>query len=268
MTKVTFIWHDCFTVETPSANFIFDYWLDSNGANNPEPGFLDSLSPDKPLYVLVSHSHKDHFNTAIFGWASRFNNIHYIISKDVGKRIRHILSPTSVYSGPKVEAGKVTVLRPGERFEAEGVRIAAFPSTDVGNSYIAEVDGQRIFHAGDLNAWIWLDESTPAEIKKAMGDYNACLRDIESYLILQQRQTIDFCFFPVDSRIGRDYPTGARIFVRKFDVGRFFAMHFDLGDEDERLKRCREALNFNIYANTERGEYIPLAVNGSYYISS
>lgn len=273
MVKVSFIWHDCFVVETDSVNMVFDYWRDCDG--NPEefPGFLENLSKSKPLLVFISHGHKDHFNPSVFAWANRFENIRYIVSKDVMRRIRHIISPTSVYSGPKADSSQVTALRPGESFKSEYIGVHAFPSTDIGNSYLVEADGLRIFHAGDLNAWIWPEESTEAELKKAMGDFRACLREIKDYLISDVNSQghsvgrIDFCFFPVDSRIGGDYFTGARLFVHEFNVKRFFPMHFDLGDQAEREKRRWDAINFLKFANKERGEYIPLVLNGSYYLS-
>lgn len=265
MVKITYVWHDCFVVETKSAMFVFDYWLDADGTPAELPAVIASADRDKTLYVLVSHGHKDHYNPAVFSWASEFRDVRYVVSRDVMKRIRHVVSATSVYSGPKVAPERVTALRPGECFYAEGVRIAAFPSTDIGNSYIVEADGRRLFHAGDLNAWIWKDESTKAEVRKAMGDYRACLRDIHAYLEHASDRAIDYCFFPVDSRIGTDYFIGASIFVREFDVRKFFPMHFALGDEEERSRRRADALCFGLYANPERGEYIPLALPGASY---
>lgn len=273
MATVTFIWHDCFVVETSDAVLVFDYWLDADGENRPYPTFLGAISPDKPLYVFVSHGHKDHFNTNIFYWSQNFENIHYFVSKDIGRRIRHILSPTSVYSGPKTDESRVSVMRAGEFYSDGVLNVHAFPSTDIGISYLAETKNERIFHAGDLNAWLWLDESTEQEIKKAMGDYKACLRDIKTYIDspeakdLNPTEHIDYCFFPVDSRIGRDYYNGAKIFVREFNIARFFPMHFDLGDSAERRIRREDAIKFNKYANLDRGEYIPLVLNGSSYIS-
>lgn len=245
---VEFVWHDCFVVKSDSVNMVFDYWLDKDGENREFPDFLSELDPDKPLIVFVSHGHKDHYNPAIFSWASRFSNIHYIVSKDVYKRIRHIISPSSVYSGPKVDESSVIQMRPGDDYFADSFHVRACPSTDIGNSYMVETDGQRFFHAGDLNAWIWLDESTEQEVKKALGDYKACLRDIAAYLDSAEADAwrsgavIDYCFFPVDSRIGRDYETGAKMFLETFKVINFCPMHFDLGDDAERLERKADAL--------------------------
>lgn len=278
MVKIEYIWHDCFFVETPAAGIVFDFWLDRDGENRDFPDFLADFDPGKALYVFISHGHKDHYNPAVFSWASRFPNIRYMVSRDVMRRIRHIMSESSVYSGPKVDPSCVTALGPGDRFGDGNLTVAAFPSTDIGNSYIIELSGKRFFHAGDLNAWIWKEESTQSEVKKAIGDYNACLRDIRAYL---DRATegegsvsgcltdiIDYCFFPVDSRIGSEYFTGAYIFVRKFDVRRFFPMHFALGTPDERERYRTDALRFGLYANPGRGEYIPLALSGAVYMDA
>lgn len=275
MVKVTYIRHDGFLVETDRVNIVFDYWVDADGEDREIPRCLEKVDHAKPLYVLVSHGHKDHFNRKIFSWAERFTNIRYIVSSDVMKRIRHIVSESSVYRGPKVEASKVTMLRPGEAWDDREVVVRAFPSTDIGNSYMVTTDGLRFFHAGDLNAWIWKDESTEQEVRKALGDFRACLHDIKEYLLyigedmgLNGEAPVDYAFFPVDSRIGRDYFTGAAEFVKEVDVKRFFPMHFALGDEEEQAQRIEDALRFDLYANELRGEYIPLALPGSTYINS
>lgn len=254
-------------VRTDSANFVFDYWMDSNGDPLTEPCFLDSLEPEKPLLVFVSHGHKDHFNKDVFAWAARFPQLTYVVSRDVMKRVRHIVSPSSVYSGPKVAAGRVMAMRAGDVLELCGTTVAAFPSTDIGNSYMVECDGIRIFHAGDLNAWIWKDESTEAEVRKALGDYRACLRDVGQWLAGRPSPEIDYCFFPVDSRIGRDYFTGAAEFVRRFNVEHFFPMHFALGDAAERKIRSEDAIKFPLYANQSHGEYIALVSPGTSYFN-
>lgn len=257
--QVTFIWHDCFLVETPELAMIFDYWLDESGSANPMPQALSHLDREKPLLVFVSHGHKDHYNPAVFGWASEFENISYIVSRDVWRRMRHVVSPSSPYLGPKIDISRVYALKSGEKADIGGVEVTAYPSTDIGNSYgLILPDGTRLFHAGDLNAWIWKEESTRQEIAKAMGDYQACLRDIA--VDLGENLHFDVLFFPVDSRIGSEYWTGAAEFVRKFDVSYFFPMHFGLGDDKEREQRRKDAFRFDLYAAS--GEYIGLGSPG------
>lgn len=262
MVKIIYIWHDCFVVETPHAILVFDYWLDEDGESRDIPLFHYDTDPELPVYVFVSHFHKDHYNPAIFGWQSVFPDIHYVVSPDVWKRMRHIVSPTSVYKGPKVDPKLVVVLRNGQTYEDDVVKASAFPSTDIGNSYLVETGGRRIFHAGDLNCWAWREESTPAEVNKAESDFSKCLDKIAGCL---GNEPIDYCFFPVDSRIGLGYPQGASVFVRRFKVMRFFPMHFALGDAAERERRAFDAVRFEMYANPDRGEYIPLCTPGTSY---
>lgn len=267
MDTVTYIWHDCFVVEIPSATLVFDYWRDVDGSAPEAPGFLGSVRKDKPLYVFVSHFHKDHYNPDIFAWPALGFDVRYFVSVDVWKRMRHIVSRTSVYAGPKVEADRVVVLRPGASYSDSTVSVKAFPSTDVGNSWFVEIDGRRIFHAGDLNAWIWRDESSASEVQAGLDAFRNCLAPISGVLKADGSDSgmpIDYCFFPVDSRIGSGYYVGARLFLQMFDVRIFFAMHFALGDEAEREVRRADAMRTELYANASRGKCHQLSSPGSY----
>lgn len=252
--KVTYIWHDCFVVESESGTLIFDFWKDPLYKPGERPMFFDRIDTDKPLYVFVSHHHKDHYTKRIFEWREYAVKIHYILSNDVRKFARHILNPDTVYAGPRPADSEVTVLHSGESFDDGVIHVDAFASTDIGNSYVVKIDGMTVFHAGDLNAWIWKDESTEQEIRKAMGDFTAIVRSVK-----EKYPEIDYAMFPVDSRIGRDYFTGAYHFVREVNVGHFFPMHFGLGETaEEQMKYKIDAARLDLYANKERGEYICL----------
>lgn len=252
--EIRYIWHDCFFISSESANLVFDFWMDPLTKNGSMPLFIQNADKNKPFYVFVSHHHKDHYSKRIFEWHSLFNDIHFIISKDTAKYARHILSENSIYKGQKPESSQVCVLTPGETYSDSVISVDAFGSTDIGNSYAVKIDGKTIFHAGDLNAWIWKDESTLQEIEKALNDYESILENI-----LLKHSRFDYVMFPVDSRIGSDYFTGAKTFVRKFDVSHFFPMHFGLGEStEEQLKYQLDANRFTEYANPYRGEYISL----------
>lgn len=255
MTEVTYLWHDGFAVRTDGCTLVFDYWQAG--------GKAAEFETSGPLYVFISHFHKDHYDPAVFAWATRPERVRYIVSRDVWIRMRHIMSPTSVYNGPRVHPDQVICLCPGQSYADDHIRVSAFPSTDAGNSYAVEIGDKTFFHAGDLNAWIWKDESTEQEVKKALGDFNACLDKIAKAGFSH----FDYAFFPVDSRIGRDYFTGAQIFVHRFKVDRFFPMHFALGGEEERRQRCADAIRFDLYMNPDQGEYIALTSPGDKYIS-
>lgn len=251
------ILHDCFTVRQPGCGMVFDYWQERGGSDNREelPGWLDDMDASKPLYVFVSHSHKDHFNRRIFEFADRFPHVRYLLSRETMRRCRHITSPSSVYNGPKVDADKVIGFSDGDSWSDGNISVHAFGSTDTGVSFMAETDGRLIYHAGDNNAWLWLDESTAQEVAQARRAFTAILDDIGAWL---EGRRIDVAFFPVDSRIGRRYYEGAREFVHRFDVGTFIPMHCGLGDPSEQRLRQHDATQFNLYANGDRGQYIAL----------
>ena len=268
MTKITYIWHDCFVVERPQYVLIFDYWRDpitdvqKTDTDKSYPSFLSELPEEKPLYIIVSHHHKDHFNKDIFKWGEKVANIRYIISKDVRRHIRYLLNPESTYSGSRPDPDRITVLDRGEIYEDSIIQVEAFGSTDIGNSYcVTDKEGVSIFHAGDLNAWIWKDESTDKEVAEALEKFRSIVGEIS-----EKHSKIDYAMFPVDSRIGRDYFTGAGIFVREIEIKHFFPMHFGLGETPcEQQRYRRDAARIELYANPERGEYICLQAPYSSY---
>lgn len=254
MTAITYIYHDCFVVRTSAAILVFDFWKMQASLAAVIPGIAASVTMPAerkalPVYVFVSHFHKDHYNRDIFTWSERVDNIRFIISKDVARHARHILNRESLYKGCRPSPGSVTVLGEGEHYSDACLEVDAFGSTDIGNSYMVRVDGMKIFHAGDLNAWIWKDESTHEEVAQAISDFKSILIDIR-----KKCRDIDIAFFPVDSRLGTDYYEGARIFLQMFRVNYFFPMHFCIMDDNEAYKalgtrRRMDALKFDDYAN-------------------
>lgn len=259
MIKTIYVYHDCFVMKAPEAVLVFDFWKDpcQRGAL-PDP--LVEVDRKMPVYVFVSHGHKDHYNPEIFSWAKHFPNIHYIVSKDVRKRINHIVSPLSAYKGDKVEADKVTAMSDNDSYVDGRISVRSFPSTDTGNSYAIKIGRCTVFHAGDLNAWIWKDESTEEEVKEALSAFNAIVDKIAS-----SYEAFDICFFPVDSRIGTDYYTGAKIFLERLKIGHFFPMHYELGDDPATIARLhRDAAEIERYASPTCNNYILSAPYSAY----
>lgn len=265
--RLYYIWHDCFVYQGQKAIIVFDFYYFPRSEFNPVyRSFIDFISDlakngcnPLPVYVLVSHHHKDHFTRDIFKWTESLTDVHYIISKDTERAVRYLLKPGSTYKGSvAVKPGQVTVLKEGERYQDDVLKVSAFGSTDIGNSYVTEVDGLTIFHAGDLNAWVWKDESTASEIKIAIDEFKTKLKPI-----VEAFPRIDCAMFPVDKRIGRDWWEGARIFVRSVDVDLFVPMHFCLfSNEEERIDFARGATKFDDYANPEHGHYSVMTFSG------
>lgn len=255
MIQVKYIFHDCFVITSEDATMVFDFWVDPLQKDKALPEFISQADKTKPLYVFVSHFHKDHYSTSIFDWYRLFNNVKYIVSHDVYKRMKYIRTDESTYKGQKIPESAVIELRPGDEFKDENLRVLAFSSTDVGNSYGIELAGKTYFHSGDLNAWIWKDESTVAEVNSMLARFSRILDDIHAW-----REELDYVFFPVDSRIGTDYFTGAKMFIEKFKVSHFFPMHFGLGQSPEETERYEASAGaVQNYASPNCREYILLS---------
>ena len=153
--KLDYIYHSGFAIEADGITVIIDYYKDSS-EEAPDRGIVHDHLLKKPgtLYVLSSHFHPDHFNRDILSWKEQWPDIRYIFSKDILKH-RRATAEDAVY------------INKGDVYEDENIRIEAFGSTDVGISFLIDLQGVRLFHAGDLNNWHWSEESTPQEIGRA-----------------------------------------------------------------------------------------------------
>lgn len=260
---LTFIWHDCFVLRLPGVGtVIFDYVRDPREKRVTEPSWVRDLKErNERTYVLVSHHHKDHFVNKIFEWCEGWPELHYIVSKDVASMIHHRIRPDSIWKGKRIPESQISIMRPGEDWSDGWIRIHAYDSTDIGNSYVVEGGGLKVFHAGDLNAWIWKDESTEEEVANEIRRYEEIIDTI-----VKDFPHLDIAMMPVDSRIGSEYYTGAKILVRKLDIDLFVPMHFGLGDIDDQPRYQADALRFELYANPQRGSYIALTSPGASYL--
>ncbi|MBQ0023668.1 MAG: MBL fold metallo-hydrolase [Prevotellaceae bacterium] len=215
--KLTYIFHSGFVLESERCVLIFDYWMD------PAHVLDGYMGTRKHVYVFSSHFHEDHFTKDIFKWRDCMPNITYILSKDILKRRRANRDDADVW------------MAKGAIWEDENLKVIATGSNDSGVSWIVEVEGKTIFHAGDLCNWYarFLADDAPegeiyseefqeyinpvAEEKRFLGE----LKDIHKIT-----GTFDLVMFPVDGRIGNGYTLGGRQFIDRFDVGMFVPMHF------------------------------------------
>ena len=202
--QLTYIFHSGFALETDRCILVFDYWMDPAGVM---PRLLQS---PKPLYVFSSHFHEDHFNRDIFSWRTRKANVRYILSKDILKHRRAQKEEADAWLGK------------GATWEDELLRVTATGSNDSGVSWVIETDGKRIFHAGDLNNWHWMDESPEEEWKR---DEAFFLCELEDIAVCKAK--MDVVLFPVDPRLGKEYMRGPLQFVKRIKTTIFVPMHFD-----------------------------------------
>lgn len=205
--ELIYLHHSGFVILTKSATIIIDYFEDSLSEDS---GILhdEILKREGRMYVLSSHFHADHFNKKIFDWKNTRDDITYILSDDIRKRRR-------------IARDESSWLKKGGEFNDGNVKVKAYGSTDVGISFLIETDGKTIFHAGDLNNWHWMDESTEEEWKR---DEKSFLDEIEA--ISKDYREIDLALFPIDPRLGNEYMRGGKQFIDLIRPAVFLPMHF------------------------------------------
>ncbi len=192
--KVTFIYHSSYFVELDRCCLLFDYFR----------GEIPQV--DKPLYVFASHSHPDHFSPAVFQLAQKGREVHYLLADDI--------PPQKV---PQELRGQVTFTAPRAFYEIGELKAATLRSTDMGVAFLVQCEGKCIYHAGDLNCWVW--DGAPRFQNDQMRDaYRAELE-------LLRGKEIDVAFVPLDPRQEADFDLGMRYFFEAAGAEHVFPMH-------------------------------------------
>lgn len=206
--KLIYLYHSGFALLGDDFTLIFDYWKDSESDGD---GILHRELLKRPgrMYVFASHAHADHFNPEVLSWRLQRPDIVYLLSQDI--QALH-----------EAEQAKAVWLKQGDSYSDERLSVHAFGSTDVGISFLVEVDGRKIFHAGDLNNWHWMEESDEAEWK---GYERHFLHELA--ILAAEVPCLDVAMFPVDPRLGKEYMRGPRQFVEQIKTTIFVPMHFD-----------------------------------------
>lgn len=188
--KIEYIHHSGFTIETDNYFLVFDYYKGSINLR------------DKKTIVFSSHGHPDHYNPDILKWSQEHADISYVLSSDI-----------------QVEPDdNIHTMEPYESLNLFNISIKSFGSTDLGLSFLVEVDGKNIFFAGDLNWWYWKGDSE--EEKLSME--KAFKEEIEKI----KGNNIDIAFFPVDPRLRENYSLGGKYFISELKPKFFIPMHF------------------------------------------
>ena len=241
---VTYYHHSGFSAAMDDVLLVFDYWLGEKG-ELPENKRItpEMLRAYKEIYVFISHEHPDHLDPAVFEWRKEVN-VTYIVSGDMPVGTR----------GRRMSPGDEMVLSPR-------VKVKAFESTDLGVSFLVDLCGVHIFHAGDLNFWHWREESTIKEIKEADERFRRAVDPI-------MQESIDLAFFPVDPRQGRLFDAGANYFILSVKPRLLVPMHFwgraEIAEEYARRARCKQT---EVIAMTRFGEQIRLEFEESGYLT-
>ena len=225
--ELVYLGHSGFAIKAKDYVVIVDYLEDKSCKLN------EIFSNTEKVYVLVSHQHHDHFNSEIFNFVKYRNDITYILSSDI--------ELNNIENLPK----QIITLSKGESFEDGVFCVTAYGSTDVGVSFLMKIDGENVFHAGDLNNWHWEEESTIEEIEDAEKNYLS-----ELNILAENVQSLKLAMYPVDPRMEGDYARGARQFLERIKVEYFVPMHT--------WGMWEKAFNISLYLNSEFGQCICL----------
>ncbi len=197
--KITYIYHSCFLVETESCYYLFDY----------EKGTLPNMDATKPIFVLSSHGHHDHYNPKIFSklQTKGMQTVYAVLSKEIEP-------PANI---------NVLQVAPGEEYTlCLGQKLTTFQSTDVGVAFLIEEPQNIIYHAGDLNDWVWEEESAFYN-EKMTKDYR---KQIDSLSKKLNERKIDTAFVVLDPRQEKDYDRGMCYFLEHISAQKVYPMHY------------------------------------------
>lgn len=202
---IFYIYHSCFVAKSDTALIVFDYWKDSPDKRLHE---LIATRGSRRLYFVVSHFHEDHYNSEILYYAGA----RLLVSYDTQKRRRI----------PKEHPA--AILRPGDSYEDENLRLDAIRSTDVGiSSLVTLPDGTTLYHAGDNNNWYFPEheeEHIRCSLDEMEGMFLSNLREVRAIT-----KSVDHVMFPVDPRLGGEMLRGACQWLQQIETKHFYPMH-------------------------------------------
>lgn len=215
--KVTYLEHCGFFLELERLCLLFDYWQ----------GPLPDPVPGKPLLAFASHSHHDHFSREIFDWGAGWENARYILGND----IRLSASRRQEWKVPEERTHR---MGPDQRLVLEGAGIRTLRSTDAGVAFLVEAEGKTIYHAGDLNWWVW--EGEP------QADNDAMTAAFQKEMEKLRGIPMDLAFLTLDGRQEGDMFRGFDYCMRNLEIRAAVPMH-SFGDYGPHHAICADPLS-------------------------
>lgn len=204
--NVTYIGHSGFAVELPSVILMFDYYK----------GKIPQFDNDKPIYVFSSHFHEDHFSFTIFELLKKYDNIKYILSNDIKRKYckNYFIKKgidEKIYNN-------IVFISANSAWKDDKIKVETLHSTDEGVAFIIEADGKTIYHAGDLNWWVWQGESSEYN-NNMTANYKKEISKIKN-------RHFDIAFVPLDPRQEGWFYKGFDYFMSHTDTDVVYPMHF------------------------------------------
>lgn len=203
--KVTYIHHSGFLAETETCYYLFDY----------ETGTLPKMDSSKPIIVLASHSHHDHYNPKVFDLLKEMGmqKIQAVLSEDITPPadMELLCSDAPLRVAPCREY----TLFPGQK-------LTTYRSTDEGVAFLIEDGEELIYHAGDLNDWVWEGEESSYN-EQMTRDYR---RQIDTLSRKLEGRKLTCAFVVLDPRQEKDYDRGMLYFLNQIKADQVYPMHY------------------------------------------
>lgn len=225
--KFWYLNHSAVAVQTDDHLLLFDLFdkvLNPREGEGLEQGKVSpSQLAQEDVLVFVSHEHQDHFDAKVFS-LDCLPKVRFILPEELD-----VLYDEGIFA----KSNQIVTL--------PDAKITTFASTDIGLAYLVEVDGKRIYHAGDLNWWHWQGEEEEFNLDQEK-------RYLQQMQLLSQAvgdRTIDLAFVPVDPRLGEDCLRGVCAFCQAVETKVIVPIHF-WGDFSvcERIKRSPQMSEF------------------------
>lgn len=205
MIKITYIAHSGFLAETPRCLMLFDYYK----------GEIPPLDPEKPLYVFVSHHHGDHFNPEIFKLAGTHHRVRFLLAHDIR------ITPLKLKKwgiGEELK-DRIISMKANSTYEVPGLgKVETVKSTDEGVAFLITEWQYVIFHAGDLNWWLWKGEDA--------GWLGTMTANFKKSVERIAGRDIDVAFLPLDDRQEEWFYKGMDWYLRSCHIRYAFPMHY------------------------------------------
>ena len=162
----------------------------------------------KPILVLSSHGHSDHYNPGVFSLlsAAGMQSIRAILSDDI--ELPENVSTLQVSPDMSYDLGPQQ-------------KLTTFRSTDLGVAFLVEDHQELIYHAGDLNDWVWEEESESYNEQMTIN-YR---KEINLLAQKLNHREIDVAFVVLDPRQEKDYDRGLCYFLENIPAKQVYPMH-------------------------------------------
>jgi len=194
--SVTFFYHSCVAVESAEAFLLFDYFSKESTVKIPFPN-------NKKIYIFSSHGHSDHYSPYIFNDDFVPDPASYILSNDIE-------------DAPKDKS--ILWVKPYQTYTLDNLTIKTFGTTDLGVSFLVNIDGFQLFHSGDLNWWHWEHFSKADQELEKVGFQNEIAK--------LPKDPLDLAFVPVDPRLGDASFLAAHYFINELRPRYLVPIHF------------------------------------------